>query len=98
MRYEGTGIEVRVVDKEGKPVKDSLVFFLGNYNSPGHPGVGDRIGVRTDNQGKAFLSFSSNSIVTAFWFIACQKDGLITEYKPINIIEGKIARTTLGMP
>ena len=91
LKNEGTGIEVRVVDKVGKPVKDSLFFFLGNYNSPGQPGVRDRISVRTDNHGKAFLSFSGNSIVTAFWFIAFEKDGLITEYRPVNIFEGEIA-------
>lgn len=92
---DGTGIDVQVRDKKGKPVRDAAVHFVGNFNHRIRQQVYDQVRVKADRHGKVFLPFPKYSVITAFWFVAAERNGYITEYKPIKLKSGEISKIEL---
>jgi len=89
---EGTAILVQVRDPKRKPVKDAVVHFVGNFNHGQRQQVSDPIRLKTGQEGKALLSFPRYSVITAFWFVAAERDGLMAEYQPITVRSGEISK------
>ena len=94
---DGTGIDVQVRDKRGKPVMGAPVHFVGNLNHNTRQKVSDQVRVKTDRHGKAFLPFPKYSAITAFWFVAAERNGYKTEYKPISVKSGEISKIELKL-
>jgi hypothetical protein len=92
---DGTAIEVRVVDGRGRPVKDSMVQLIGNFNVPERAKVRDVIDIMTDVKGRAVLSFPELSVITSFWFISAVVDGKSTGYRSLSVMPGKINKIEL---
>ena len=94
---DGTGIDVLVRDKRGKPVMGAAVHFVGNLNHKTRQQVSDQVRVKTDREGKAFLSFPKYSVISSFWSVAAERDGFVTEYQPITIRSGEMSKIELKL-
>lgn len=97
LKERGTGMEIRVVDEKGVPVKDSLVHLIGNFNSPGRAKVTDLLDMRTDPQGEALLEFPPLSVVTSFWFVSAEVNGKSTERTSLRMIPGRINKVAITL-
>ena len=94
---DGTGIEVQVFDTKGKPVEDATVHFVGNFNHSTRQQISDQIDLKAGQDGKALLSFPRHSVITVFWFVAAERNGLRTEYQSITARSGEMSTTELRL-
>jgi hypothetical protein len=92
-----TGIEVKVFDTKKRPIKDAVVHFVGNFSHGTRQQVSDQIPLKTDQNGRALLSFPRHSVITDFWFVAAEKNGLRTEYQPITVRSGEMSKIELRL-
>jgi hypothetical protein len=94
---EGTGIEVQVIDEGENAAKDAAVHLVGNFNYSTRQHVSDQIDLKTDQEGKARLSFPKYSVVSHFWFVAAERNGLKTEYQPVTVKAGEMSKIKLRL-
>jgi hypothetical protein len=92
---EGTSIEVQTTGPDGKAVNDSAVRLTGNYNSIERKEVVDQLDIKTDTDGKAYLSFPKYSVITSTWFISAEKDGIKSDDQPLHIVSGRVNKIVL---
>jgi hypothetical protein len=95
---EGSRIAVQVLDAGENPTQDAFVHLVGNFNHLTRQRVSDQIDLKTDRYGKTRLSFPKYSLITAFWFVAAEKNGLKTEYQPITVKSGEVSEIDLRLP
>lgn len=93
----GTGIEVQVLDSREAPAKDAVVHLVGNFNHSKRQHVIDQIDLKTDQEGKARLSFPKYSVVSHFWFVAAERIGLRTEYQSATVKSGEMSKIKLTL-
>lgn len=94
---EGIGIAVQVLDAEENPVHDAFEHLVGNFNHSTWQNVSDQIDLKTDEEGKAHLSFLKFSVVSSFWSVAAERKGLKTEYQTIIIKSGEVSEIDLRL-
>lgn len=87
---DGTQIKVRVVDRQDRPLKDSIVHLIGNFNSPEKAKVTDVIDIKTGVQGEAVLPLTKWSVITSFFFVSAEKNGKTSEYKFLRVVPGRV--------
>jgi hypothetical protein len=93
----GTGIEVQVLDAGETPAKNAVVHLVGNFNHSKRQHVSDQMDLKTDQEGKARLSFPKYSVVSHFWFAAAERDGLKTEYQSLTVKSREMSKIELRL-
>ena len=96
LKGPGTGIEVKVVDGQDRPVTGRRVHLVGNFNSPQRQQVKDRLVRRTDANGRVKVTFPPYSVVSGIWHIAVARPQA-TDYRRITLREGKTERVTIDV-
>jgi hypothetical protein len=94
---KGTGIKVAVLNNKGNPISNAKVILVGDYNSPDKREVKDQLSLKTDTEGKVFLSFPELSVITSIWHLSAEKDGISTEYMSLIIQPGQMNKIGLRM-
>ena len=94
---EVSGIAVQVLDEGENPIQDAVVHLVGNFNHSTRQRVSDQIDLKTDRDGKAHLSFPKYSVVSSFWFVAAERNGLKTEYQVITVKSGEVSEIELRL-
>jgi hypothetical protein len=94
---EGTGIKVQVLDPGEKPAKDAVMHFVGNFNHSTRQHVSDQIDLKTDQEGRAYLSFPKYAVISSFWSVAAGKNGSATEYETISVRSGEINKIEIRL-
>ncbi len=93
----GTGIQAQVLDSRETPAKGAVVHLVGNFNHSKRQHVIDQIDLKTDQEGKARLSFPKYSVVSSFWFVAAERNGLKTEYQSVTVKAGEMSKIKLTL-
>ncbi len=89
---DGTGIEGQVLDPGENPAKDAVIHLVGNFNHSTRQEVSDKIDLKTNQEGKAYLSFPKYGVISSFWSVAAERNGSTTEYQTISIRSGEISK------
>ncbi|MBW1998777.1 MAG: hypothetical protein JRJ29_12530 [Deltaproteobacteria bacterium] len=87
---EGTALTVRVVDREGRPVSNSRVYFVGNFTGPEREQVNDILELKANGDGRVSLRFPKWSVVSSLWFVSAEAGGRKSGYAYLEVIPGEV--------